>query len=257
MAAVPGLPLSECRALLGRSAVLWAGTDGVTVRPRSWIALSGANSVVYNAALVHGDGRELEITLDQVLGAGVPAVVSVAGPALGEVERLATRGWKCVGSTPLMVRELHDRPKPPPPPAPAARRLGPDDHPQVRALIGEAFGVGEELAGVGISGVVAGLEGHSLWGAFDGFGRLAACLAAVRMRNALVIWSMATASALRRRGFGAAVLLTVLADAAAAGVTVCLLSSSEEGEQLYRALGYRELERWQQWSRPRWALGRA
>lgn len=257
MVTASGLRLPECRSLLGRSAVLWAGTDGVTVRPQSWVALSRANSVVYNAALVHGDGRELEITLDEVLTAAAPTVVAVAGRALGEVERLVARGWKCVGSTALMACELRDRPMPAAPPAPRARRLGPAEHGPVRELVGEVFGVGEELAAVAISGAVRGLDGHSLWGAFDGFGRLASCLATVRVQDAVVVWSMATAPALRRRGFGAAVLRTALADAAARGVTVSLLSSSEDGEELYRALGYRELERWQQWSRPRWALGRA
>lgn len=67
---------------------------------------------------------------------------------------------------------------------------------------------------------------------------------------------MATALAARRCGYGAAALGAALSAAADEGATSSLLSSSAAGEPLYRALGYRELERWHQWSRPRWVLAR-
>lgn len=253
--AAPELLLASWRSLLGESTVLWAGEDGLTLRPDRWVALSGARSVAYNAALVHGDARALERTLDEVSAARVPAVVAVAGAALGEVELLTERRWRCIGSTPLMVCELAER-------APAgapiqARRLAPHEHLDARELIGDVYDVGPRLAGIGIAGAMRQREGHSLWGAFDGSGELASCLAAVRVGDALAIWSMATRRTHRRRGFGAAALDAALADAAASGATVSILSSSAEGEPMYRALGYRELERWQQWSRPRWVLGRA
>jgi predicted N-acetyltransferase YhbS len=65
---------------------------------------------------------------------------------------------------------------------------------------------------------------------------------------------MATVSSARGRGYGAAVLRAALAAEASHGTSAAVLYSSEH---FYRTFGYRELERWQIWSRPRWVLGRA
>jgi GNAT superfamily N-acetyltransferase len=246
--------LQERRSTLGASTVLWAGADGVTVDPDRWVALSGAPSAEYNAALVHGDGEALDQTVQEVLDAGAPAVVMVAGRAVEEVGRLEARDWISIGSTALMHRDL--RGEMPATRASAARRLGQDDQPAVTDLVGEVFGVGPRLASVAISGVVEGRDGHVLWGAFDPTGTLVSCLATARVRGTVTVWSMATALSARRRGYGAAALSAALASAIADGATSSLLSSSAAGEPLYEALGYRELERWEQWSRPRWVLAR-
>ncbi|MFL5864117.1 MAG: GNAT family N-acetyltransferase [Solirubrobacteraceae bacterium] len=247
--------LEERRSTLGAGAALWAGPDGVAVSDDRWVALSGAPSVEYNAALVHGDGDALDNTVAEVLAAGVPTVVMVAGRATREVARLRARRWKPIGSTALMHLDLGSQPVRPP--AHAARRLGPDDHPAVKKLVGDVFGVGPDLAAVAFSGVSANRDGHALRGAFNRDGRLMSCLATARVGETVTVWSMATARQARGRGYGAAALRSALASAADKGATSSLLSSSAAGEPLYRRLGYRELERWQQWSRPRWVLARA
>jgi hypothetical protein len=48
-----------------------------------------------------------------------------------------------------------------------------------------------------------------------------------------------------------------LAGAAGAGARGSLLHAAIDGEPFYLSLGYRTLEWWQLWSRPRWVLGRA
>lgn len=247
--------LDERRSTLGASTVLWAGPDGVTVSPDRWVALSRAESAEYNAALVHGGAEALEQTLDEVLAASVPAVVMVAGEARHETRLLSDRDWIQIGSVALMHLELHEPVAIPS--GPAARRLGRGDHSAAIELVGAVFGVGSELAAVAVSGVSAGLEGQALWGAFDPAGVLVSCLATVRVGDTMAVWSMATSLPARRRGYGAAALGTALAAAAADGATSSLLSSSPVGEPLYRGLGYQELERWDQWSRPRWVLARA
>jgi GNAT superfamily N-acetyltransferase len=245
--------LEELRSTLGESTVLWAGPEGVTVSDDRWLALSGAPSVEYNAALVHGDGAALDSTVEEVLAVGAPTVVMIAGRAGERVAALRDRDWMPIGNLALMQLELGELAAAPPR---AARRLDVADHPAVRELVGEVYGVGPRLAGVAISGLIAGLEGHELWGAFDPAGDLVSCLATVRVRETVVVWSMATALPARRRGYGAAALTAALAAAAADGATASVLSSTAAGEPLYRVLGYREVERWQQWSRPRWALAR-
>jgi len=250
---VTDIALEERRSTLGESTVLWAGPEGVTVAPDRWLALSGAPSVEYNAALVHGDGGALDTTVEEVLAAGAPTVVMVAGQAGEKVSGLRDRDWIPIGNLALMQLELSDWA---PATARRARRLDLADHPAVRELVGEVYGVGPGLAGVAIAGLIAGLDGHCLWGAFDPAGDLVSCLATVRVRETVVVWSMATAVPARRCGYGAAALSAALTAAAQDGATSSLLSSSAAGEPLYRALGYRELERWQQWSRPRWVLAR-
>jgi GNAT superfamily N-acetyltransferase len=252
---VDRVSLDERRSTLGSSTVLWAGVGGVRVERDRWVALSRARTAEYNAALVYGDGETLEQTVEEVLQAGVPAVVMVAGHAADEVGRLKARDWIPIGRTALMHRDL--RRHMPAARASPARRLGRADHPAVIELVGEVFGVGPRLASVAISGLVKGLDGHALWGAFDPTGKLVSCLATVSVRDTVTVWSMATTLPARRRGYGAAALRAALASAAEDGATSSLLSSSAAGEPLYRALGYRELERWDQWSRPRWVLARA
>jgi GNAT superfamily N-acetyltransferase len=246
--------LEERRSTLGASTVLWAGSAGVRVCADRWVALSGAPSVEYNAALVHGGGAVLDRTVDEVLTAGAPAVVMVAGRAASEVGRLEDRDWVQIGDMALMHLDLREWDGRARSPAPSARRLGIEDHRAVRELVGEVFGVGPNLAAVAISGLSAGRAGQALWGAFDPAGTLVSCLATVRVGDTVAVWSMATAVAARRHGYGAAALSAAMAAAARAGATSSLLSSSATGEPFYRALGYRELERWQQWSRPRWVL---
>jgi GNAT superfamily N-acetyltransferase len=252
---VPDLRLAERRSLLGRSAALWTEQGRLEVGPDNWIALSGTGSVAYNLVVVFGSGEVLDAALDEVTFAGVPVVLAVAGIALGEVQRLMSRGWRCIGSTTLMARDLRHRVGEGR--AAGARRLTAQDHAEVANLLGDVFGVPAELALSGVAGVIAERDGHSLWGARDSAGALVSCMATVRVDNTLAVWSMATAASARRRGYGAAALQAALASAGAEGVTESLLSSSREGESLYRALGYREVERWQQWSRPRWVFSRA
>jgi GNAT superfamily N-acetyltransferase len=249
--------LSRLRSRLGASAVLWAGADGVTIEDRGWTALSGAKSVDYNVVVCHdaSAGADLEAGVNRIAAAGVPGVMMVAGTALGEVQKLIELGWVCIGSVPLMGLELDGSDAPPA--APFVRRLGGDQLDAVRAIIDEAFGVGPEMALVAIPPDAADQSGQSLWGAFDHGDQLVSCLAAVRADEVVAIWSMATVGSARGRGYGAAVLRAALAAEAGEGARAAVLYSARASERFYRAFGYRELERWQLWSRPRWVLGRA
>jgi GNAT superfamily N-acetyltransferase len=252
---VPDTDLNRQRARFGLSAELWAGNGSVDVRPDGWLALSRADAVDYNVAAAYGSGERLEELLGAVSAADVPAVVMVAGPALGEVQRLVDTGWVCIGSRAFMRLALAGGDAVSG--ASTVRRLGPDELEAVRALVGEVYDLPRELTGVAIPEDAVHDPARTLWGCHDDSGALMACLAAVRIEDTLAIWSMATAPAERRRGYGRDLVQAVLADAAARGATECLLHSSGEGEPLYYELGFEELERWQMWSRPRWVLGRA
>lgn len=251
---------------MGATAVLWAGIEGVTVQAGGWTALSGVRSVDYNVVFCDraSAGADLQAGVDRITAGGVPGMVIVAGDALGDVQKLVEFGWVCVGSVPLMWRAL-DPPGPPDPPdppdpvseGPAVRRLDRDQLDVARVIVDQAFGVGPELALVALPRDAADRTGQSVWGAYDDQARLVSCLAAVRAEEVVAIWSMATAAPARGRGYGRAVLRAALAAAARDGARAAILYSSGAGVSFYRALGYRELEHWQLWSRPRWVLGRS
>ncbi len=242
------------RSRLGASAA-WAGSEGVKLRPDAWWAFSGAPSAALNIALAHGPGPSLGTVLDEVRIANVPAVVMVAGSALAHVQELVELDWIRIGSVPFMTLGLDSGGSVSP--CPSVRRLEPYELSAAHGLVDEVFGLGPDLAAVAIPQSAAGTPDRSVWGFFDDAGALTSCLATVRVEDTVVVWSMATMAARRRCGYGAALLRAALADAAAGGARDSLLYASPAGEALYRAFGYRVLERWQQWSRPHWVLGRS
>jgi hypothetical protein len=93
-----------------------------------------------------------------------------------------------------------------------------------------------------------------VWGAYDTNGQLVACLGAMRVEEALVVWKASTAASELRRGHNARLRTAVFADAARSGAEVVLGHASPVGEAFNRTFGYVELERWQEWSRRRWVF---
>ncbi|MGH2863710.1 MAG: GNAT family N-acetyltransferase [Solirubrobacteraceae bacterium] len=249
--------LARWRNLLGASTRVWAGAQGVTLSDSRWWALSGAPSVEYNVALCHGDGgaADIEETLEAVAAAKVPAIVMVAGQALADAQTLVGAQWICIGATPFMALDLEHCGLDAREPDPQVRRLGADELPAARALLQEAFALPPELSSVALPDASVGADGQALWGLFEG-AQLLSCAAFVTVEEAIVGWSVATPARLQRRGYGARLLRAVLEHGARQGVTLSLVYSSAAGERLYRTLGFRELERWQMWSRPRWVLAR-
>jgi GNAT superfamily N-acetyltransferase len=243
-------PIPGWRTTLGASAALWSAGGRLEVEPHRWLAFSGARAVDYNAILCHGpDGAaDLARSLEEVRAAKVPAVIMVAGAALGMTNLLAGEGWVCVGAKPLMVmtdvRGDVD---------PTVRRLRPEELPAAHEMISLAFDVTVQLAEVALPSVAADAPRREAWGLFEG-DELRSCVAAVTVDDTLVIWSMATPPDLQRRGYGRRLLSTILASSRDAGVTTAVLYASPPGEPLYRSIGFRLVEHWQVWSRARWVF---
>lgn len=254
------MEVSVARRLLGRSTRLWATDAGVTVHERGWAAMSGAHSVDYNLVLCLGDGDDLDAAVQRITDARVPAVLMVAGPTIGWVQRLVERSWVCIGSAPLMVRKLdaaggrrrglHHA-------ATTAGQLDREQLPSLQDLVADVFDLPPGLSEVAMPERVVGDAGLSAWAAFEPGGRMASGLGTVRVDDAIAVWSMATRRDLRGHGYGAAALEAALVAAGKDGARACVLYASAEGEPFYRRVGFVELERWQMWSRPRWVLGRA
>ena len=238
------------RSALGVSTKLWVGSGRHEVEPGRWVAFSGAKTVDYNAILCHGpDGaRDLARSLEDVQAAKVPAVIMVAGPALGLTNVLANASWVCVGARPFMaMRDIRGD-------ADAdARPLLPPELPLAHAMLSAAFDVSLRFAEIALPTVAADAPKRTAWGLFDG-GELVSCVAVVTVDNTIAIWSMATPPDRQRHGYGRRLLSAVRAAASDAGATTALLFSSPDGQRLYQSAGFEIVEYWQAWSRARWVF---
>jgi GNAT superfamily N-acetyltransferase len=227
-------------------------------------------AVDYNVACCHGPDRgDLERSLAELSALRRPAIVMVAGAALGGVSLLADAGWVCIGSDPFMRLALDgpgDGGVPGAGGTPsggaagtaAPRLLDSAGVRQLRSVIEHTFAVPSELAEVALPGSAAqDAPEHDpafeAWGLYEG-GVLASGTGLVRTGTSVCVWSMATPPELQGRGYGRRLLSGALRAAAAGGASQCLLIASPAGERLYRALGFDLLEHWQLWTRPRWVL---
>ena len=245
---VTSLPsVDQLRDELGASAALWADARHVVEADR-WLALSHATSVEFNLVVCHGphDSGVVATSLAEIIEANVPTVMALAGDALGSAQVAVDAGWACVGDRAFMALRS---------PAlaadPAARLATPDDLPAVRAVLAETFGTAPELAEVALPEPGTWPSGTEVWLLDDG--EVRAVTASVRVGTGLGIWSTATLPSQQGHGYGRRLLESVLA---ASGADHSVLQSSVVGEPFYRSLGYQVVERWQQWSRPRWVMGR-
>jgi GNAT superfamily N-acetyltransferase len=218
------------------------------------VALSGAQSPEVNLIVCSGSDPEiLRRSLADVAEVGAPSVIAIAAAALGSSQVLADAGWVCVGAAPFMRMAACDV-------AvgaadPHVRRLGAGDLETARDLLAIANSQPRSVAVVAIPDLAVESEETSLWG-IDADGSLAVIVAGCTVADAAGLWSMATHPGHRRQGYGRRLLETVLAELASSGIDHMFGSSSSMGEPLYRSLGFSVLEYWQQWSRPRWILGR-
>ncbi len=250
------------RSDLGSGAALWSSSGHHQVTEGRWVALSGARSVEYNVVCCHGDeGPEaVADSLGLITEAGVPSLLMLAGPALGDAQPLVDAGWVIVGTTPFLVNpslagtaDPAVRPIDPGPPAGSTVGLMAG----MRDVVTDAFALDPLLGDVVIPddpGAV--IEGARIWGLWED-GDLRSCVLVAPVRGSVVIWWMATPPDRQRRGYGRRLLSAVLGDAARRGHARSVLLASPAGLGLYRALGYELVEHWQIWSRRRWVLGRA
>ena len=249
--------LPHLRSMLGATAKLWAGEDGVRVEPGRYVALSGAPSVDYNVIVCHGAGENLIAkSVEEIKARGVPALIMVAGQATGEVQELVDAGWVCIGQTGFMGREL-DPATDVPAPVPGIRQLEASELDGARAIMADTFGLTPELALVALPPDATGGEGQSVWGIFNEDGELACTTIGARAQDTVTYWGIATPPEARRQGHARRMMDYVMAYDAQLGARYVVAHTTPYGEALTIGMGFVLLERWQMWARPRWVLGRA
>lgn len=241
------------RTALAGSASLWAAPDRHVMEPGWCSSFSGTNYVDNNIVFCWGrDGTTLfDKALEAVQRNSAPALVFVAGPALGSVQSLADAGWVCVGEQPAMVLFLDGVDWTP---DAAVRALRPDELDEAWDIAGDAFRIPASHAGV----ILPHTEDPRvhLWGLHED-GALHAVMVSFRSGDTAVVWSLSTRRAEQGRGYGRRLTCSALLAERDAGVGHALLLSSPEGLALYNGLGFRLVDHWQMWSRRRWVLRRA
>jgi GNAT superfamily N-acetyltransferase len=247
--------VSQWRIELGGTTALWARPEGFRTTDYGWLALSGFNSVEFNVAFcqVAGEGgAAVRQMIDDVLASKLPCLALLAGPALGDAQALIDATWTCIGSLPLMALE---RP-PDVEPDPGVRRLVADDLAAAHGLIVESFGYERELAAVAVPEAVFETPGQSAWGLFEG-DELVSTASTATVEGASGMWSLATPPRLQGTGRGRRLIRSIVAVEAGEGIRRWLGWCTPAGTRATASAGFREIERWQVWSRPRWVLGRS
>jgi ribosomal protein S18 acetylase RimI-like enzyme len=184
--------------------------------------------------------------LDEVAGAEVPFTFALrSGSDAVLADLAAARGMKPDEELPLMVLD-----------ATAGigairraqglviRQLGPHEAPVHAKVAAAAFGGPEEMY-MPSPDLMRPAGVRCYVGEADG--RPVATALSVTVGEFTGIFSVATAPAYRRRGFGTAVTARAVADGVLAGAAWCWLQASDDGYPVYRNLGFRTIETWSRW----------
>lgn len=251
MTSATSLPaVSLLRDELGASAALWAPADH-RVEADRWSAISGAHDIGYNLVVCHGSASRDVVadSIEAIATSKVPTLLALAGEASNSSQVADDAGWIRVGDRAFMARSNI-----PAPVDPAAHRATPEELPAVRQVLATTFETELDMAAVALPDPRWWPPGSEVW-LIEEAGRPAAVTAAVRVGSGVAIWSTATLPDCQQRGYGRRLHQSVLAAALNSGADHSVLLSSQVGEPFYRSLGYQVVERWQQWSRPRWVGG--
>jgi GNAT superfamily N-acetyltransferase len=218
------------------------------------MTFSGEKAVNYNVVVCHAPGSPVvERALAAVVDTGLPALIMLAGPALGAARVLADAHWVPVEAGPFMALALS--------PAdldPSVRRLGVDGSTELRSMVEKTYGLSPSIARLAFPDSAASDApdadtAFAVWGLYEGDTMVSGVVTSA-VDDTVCIWFMATPPELQRRGYGRRLLSGVLAQCARQGTKTCLLISSPAGEALYLSMGFSVVEYWQVWSRPRWVL---
>jgi len=262
---------------------VWAGSNPRHLAEQGWwLTLSGVADAEFNMALAYETGSFGQYPLERcrvaLEEAGVPAMVMVAGPALGDVGLLVDTGWVCVRSVPVMAAEIgwltgllapagSDG---------ASHGEGPGGSAtggaatggsatggaveltgakvdQLRGLVASVFVLDEEIAALAVPG---GMDREKSWRAFgvEGEDGLVSGGLSCLVGPWVCLWSMATRLGARRHGYGRQVLRAMIEKGAADGASAAVLISSPLGKDMYSSCGFETIEHWQAWSRPGWVI---
>lgn len=235
--------LARVRQHLGTVLATMSARNGAVADagPGWWVGLQGGVSADLNMAfLATADAETLEGTVAIVEEAGLDALVMLAGPAR-ELGSRFVEPWVGVGVSPIMTRDLGggaaevvD---------PRVRQAGAADADVVAELLSEAFALPRDDAALMAASAVGGGVVRA-W-LLEDDGQPVSTVITGHLDDGVSLWAMSTPARFQRRGYGRALLATVLAQARADGARVGMLGATPAGLPLYEATGWRTVEEWQ------------
>ncbi len=126
---------------------------------------------------------------------------------------------------------------------PRVRVAGPEDAAAVNALLSEAFGMPTEIASVCTNVLSHPSDSMQIW-LLEDDGTPVSTVTGTFAGDTFSVWCMSTPERLGRRGYGRALLATVLKQARDRGARTALLGATPAGYPLYEASGWTTFETW-------------
>ena len=219
----------------------WARRPGMigTVDKGHCALLTGLPTPDFNVVLVDSaDQTALDAALADIDAVGAPALLAFAAEGIVHAEGLPA-AWQLVGQMPIMAIELQTGRTA----DPRVRRAAADDVAAVAGAWAAAYGFDEVMAADAAELIVSSGPASRSW-LLEDDGHVVSVVVSTHVEDTVCIWVMATPPQFARRGYGRALIETVLADAADYGARLALLGATEAGYPLYESTGWRTVEPW-------------
>lgn len=235
--------ISAAREQMGRALGDWVSSPDMSYQllPGSWYFLSGLPSADANLAMVHADDEDvLNETLNAITRMDVPTILFLAADGKKLSEKLPDE-WKRVGNFPFMTKQLHDGALGIDPRVSVAKVGDTND---VVKLLSESYLLDPYICSFLTDTLKNPDSVSDIWVLRDE-GVAVSTVTTTRVDDALTVWCMGTPPQHARKGYGKALLNSVLAQSATQGADVGLLGATEAGKPLYDATGWETLEGWE------------
>jgi GNAT superfamily N-acetyltransferase len=240
---IPEVDLAHRRTMMGTGAQGWVSSPSMfgSVGARSWSVLTGSLAPDMNMALIHSADPELLVEpLTQLAQRACPSLLMLAGAGKSLADQLPA-SFLAVGSMPIMAADLSSSPRAS---DPRVRRAGREDEATVTDLLAEAYGFDREVAALATAPLLAeGSTVMSIW-LLEVGGEAVSTVTTIRVEDSVSVWCMGTPQRFGRRGYGKAILASVLDTAREDGAVLGLLGATPAGLPLYEATGWQTQETW-------------
>lgn len=236
--------LRRRRTAMGRGILPWFTAPHMVgdVGERGWLLLSGVGVPDMNFGLIADDDPALlAVTVAAITTRELSALLMLADRGKHLAERIPEQ-FSPAGEMPIMSKPLVGEPAPM---DSRVRRATADDRGAVEAVLAAAYGLPAEAVAVATEPLVRGDDGPlSIW-LLEDSEEVVSAVTATRADDTVGLWTMATPPRHERKGFGRALLASVLAEAQQDGASLGLLGATPAGFPLYSATGWTTHETWE------------
>lgn len=236
--------LQRRRTAMGRGILPWVTGPHMVgeVDERRWLLLSGVAVPDLNFGLLaDNDSTLLDATVAAIEARELSALLMLAGRGKALADRVPAQ-FGSAGEMPIMSKPLGGDP---PQRDPRVRRATVDDRDAVESVLAAAYGLPTDALAVATEPLVRGGDGPlSMW-LLEDAGEVVSVVTTTRVDDTVGLWTMATPPQHERKGYGRALLASVLGDAQRDGASLGLLGATPAGFPLYSSTGWTTYETWE------------